>query len=913
MVKRMLVDATHAEETRVVVVNGNRLEEFDFETASKKQLKGNIYLAKVTRVEPSLQAAFIEYGGNRHGFLAFSEIHPDYYRIPVADREALLAQESASRREDDEGYGDPRHGNDGSRGEALEDPFRDPRDEDDGALGSASDESSEETADTASDGDGGVPDRIETVGGDDVEEAQEVIPPSRPRRSYKIQEVIKRRQIMLVQVTKEERGNKGAALTTYLSLAGRYCVLMPNTPRGGGISRKIANPKDRKKMKAILEDLFIPEGMAVILRTAGLERTKAEIKRDLDYLLRLWDSIRELTLQSTAPTLIHEEANLIKRAERDLYNKDIEEILVAGEEGYRSAKDFMRMLMPSHAKKVQLYKDPAIPLFHRYQVEGQIDAMHSQVVQLRSGGYIVINPTEALVAIDVNSGRSTRERNIEETAFKTNLEAAEEIARQLRLRDLAGLIVIDFIDMEEDRHNASVERKLKECMRQDRARIQLGRISPFGLLELSRQRLRPSLTETHFEVCRICGGTGLTRSLSSAALHVLRAIEEEGIRKRSGEIKVYVPTEIALYILNDKRDALAEIEQRYGFSVLLGRDDALISPNFRMEQVRARGEETAGAPAPVVDSTRVLAALDVDATADEAEDEEAERPAVSGEAEDGDRRRRRRSRRGRRRRGEPGEEQRVQAAPSAAEADEAEEADHAADESGEHDEERAAGDDDHSRRKRRRGKRGGRRRSGRRHEDGTEMTAEEAEAADAAEAAARTAELHDASEAPAIIGETAEAGQEQEPQAVAVAEPVEATPPPQEGEAETPVAETVEDKPKRKRAPRRRKAAAEPTAEVEAETETKVEAEAAAPRPARKRTVRKKAKEAPVAETDTADVPVAGNGHDEAPAAPAENAPTPPAPPAPAPDENAAAREVTVVNQLPEQPRRGWWRRLTNS
>jgi ribonuclease E len=365
---------------------------------------------------------------------------------------------------------------------------------------------------------------------------------------------------MLVQVTKEERGNKGAALTTYLSLAGRYCVLMPNTPRGGGVSRKIANPKDRKRMKAILDDLYIPDGMAVILRTAGMERTKAEIKRDLDYLLRLWDQIRAVTLESTAPTLIHEEANLIKRAIRDLYTKDIDEILVSGEQGYRIAKDFMRMLMPSHAKKVQLYKDETIPMFHRYQVETQIDAMHSQTVQLRSGGYIVINPTEALVAIDVNSGRSTRERNIEETAYKTNLEAAEEVARQLRLRDLAGLIVIDFIDMEDDRHNAAVERRLKEAMRTDRARIQLGRISPFGLMELSRQRLRPSLVETNFETCRHCGGAGVTRTIGSASLHVLRAIEEEGIRKRAREVAVHVPNTIALNILNQKRDSLAESE-----------------------------------------------------------------------------------------------------------------------------------------------------------------------------------------------------------------------------------------------------------------------------------------------------------------------------------------------------------------
>jgi len=940
MVKRMLVDATHPEETRVVVVNGNKLEEFDFETASKKQLKGNIYLAKVTRVEPSLQAAFIEYGGNRHGFLAFSEIHPDYYRIPVADREALLAENARQRHDDDVHDEETPEAPSGRNGRAAaEDPLRDPRDDDDtnGADGP--------DADSGIEVDGEVPHRIETVGGDDVEEVQEIIPPSRVRRNYKIQEVIKRRQIMLVQVTKEERGNKGAALTTYLSLAGRYCVLMPNTPRGGGISRKIANPKDRKKMKAILDDLFIPEGMAVILRTAGLERTKAEIRRDLDYLLRLWDSIRELTLQSTAPTLIHEEANLIKRAERDLYNKDIEEILVAGEEGYRSAKDFMRMLIPSHAKKVQLYKDPTIPLFHRYQVESQIDAMHSPVVQLRSGGYIVINPTEALVAIDVNSGRSTRERNIEETAFKTNLEAAEEIARQLRLRDLAGLIVIDFIDMEEERHNAAVERRLKECMRQDRARIQVGRISPFGLLELSRQRLRPSLTETHFEVCKICGGTGLTRSLSSAALHVLRAIEEEGIRKRSSEIKVYVPTDIALYILNEKRAALAEIEQRYGFSVLLGRDDTLLSPNFRMEQVRARGEVAAGAQAPVVDSAKLLASID-DKDEDETEGETPERPAAEG-AEAGAKRRRR-SRRGRRRRDEAMDE--VQAAvPEAAAAAETEaEAEESAAEGEEpedtgedHGEHGLTAEEAQQRRKRRRGKRGGRRRSARRREDGTEMTPEEVAAAELAEAAEAMEASEDAP-APAERPEEPEAltaspaGEENETPGVTTA--VDVTPQDADtaeaGESAAPAAVPVAEaaappaeKPKRKRAPRRRKTAetpveisteaepvAEPAAEpapvepaaAAAETETETAAPAGEPEPAATADAGEPVLSETVEVAPSGDQTSASEGNGQEPPKPAIEGTR-----EDTPEENAAAKQAQVINQMPETPRRGWWRRLT--
>ena len=622
MAKRMLIDAAHPEETRVVVLSGNRLEEFDFETSTKKQIKGNIYLAKVTRVEPSLQAAFVEYGGNRHGFLAFNEIHPDYYRIPVADRQAALAAErAAAQREEEEGdaaeeatpespviAADDAADNDATTESSAEraaqeapaDVVRGPFEEPPGpeldpetaeplepaeiepalalsaeALGAETESAREEASQTGAAepanaetaaaaaqgeermfGNEAVHDRsIETVGGDEIEETTR--PRARPFRHYKIQEVIKRRQIMLVQVTKEERGNKGAALTTYLSLAGRYCVLMPNTPRGGGVSRKITNSLDRRRLKDLVSDLDMPEGMGVIVRTAGSERSKAEIKRDFEYLLRLWDEIRDVTLKSTAPALIYEEGNLIKRSIRDLYARDIEEVVVDGDEGYHTAKAFMKMLMPSHAKRVKLYRDPSDPLFHRFQVESQIDAIHSPIVQLRSGGYIVINPTEALVAIDVNSGRSTKERNIEETALKTNIEAAEEIARQLRLRDLAGLIVIDFIDMEEHRNQAAVERRLKEAMRHDRARIQLGRISPFGLLELSRQRLRPSLLEASTQPCPHCNGTGHIRSTESTALHVLRAIEEEGMRRRSAEIAVAVPTVVALYILNQKRADLA--------------------------------------------------------------------------------------------------------------------------------------------------------------------------------------------------------------------------------------------------------------------------------------------------------------------------------------------------------------------
>ena len=562
--KRMLIDAAHPEETRVAIMDGNHLEEFDVESASRRQLKGNIYLAKVTKVEPSLQAAFVDYGGNRHGFLAFNEIHPDYYQIPVADREQLLAEENEAE--------------DSDEAEALSG-------EDGDGNG-------------AGNGNGNAEKNVETVGGDDIDEA-EVVMRARPNRRYKIQEVIKRRQILLVQVVKEERGNKGAALTTYLSLAGRYCVLMPNTGKGGGISRKIGSGPDRKRLKSIISDLKIAPGMAVIVRTAGADRSKAEIKRDYDYLIKLWTDIRNLTLESTAPAIIHEEANIIKRSIRDLYSRDIDEIFIEGEQGYRTAKDLMKMLVPSHAKKVQRYSDSVVPLFARYHIESQLEAMNHQEVQLKSGGYIVINSTEALVAIDVNSGRATRGRNIEETALKTNTEAAAEIARHLRLRDLAGLVVIDFIDMEVHRNQTSVERRLKEAMRRDRARIQIGRISPFGLLELSRQRLRPSITETIADICPHCAGTGIRRSTESAALHVLRAIEEEGVRKRAEEIDVAIHPELALYLLNHKRAALGEIELKCEFRVFITEDETLIPPNYvikrTVDKVGEGGEERSAA------------------------------------------------------------------------------------------------------------------------------------------------------------------------------------------------------------------------------------------------------------------------------------------------------------------------------
>ena len=647
MARRMLIDASHPEETRVVVVDGTRLEEFDFETSSRKPLKGNIYLAKVIRIEPSLQAAFVEYGGNRHGFLAFSEIHADYYQIPVADRERLIAEQQRMHAEADDEPDDEqptkvdRTDIEDARAEradeqsAAEPPDEAPHDGEhhDEAPGEVHAEAPSEApveapepapvaeiqaeapgepvpeaqpaampvdrldgpaddvpvAEATPEG-GEVPATpVEVLGGDDAGEMRETRERRRrqPTRHYKIQEVIKRRQILLVQVVKEERGNKGAALTTYLSLAGRYCVLMPNAGRGGGISRKISNPSDRKRMKEMLAQLDVPQGQGVILRTAGLERSNIDIKRDYEYLSRLWDSIREITMRSTAPALIYEEGDLIKRSLRDVYDTDIAQVLVEGEAGFEAASGFMRQLVPHQAAKVELYKEP-IPLFHRYQVEAQFDAMHSPTVQLRSGGYIVINPTEALVAIDVNSGRSTKERNIEETALRTNLEAAEEVARQVRLRDLAGLIVIDFIDMEENRHQRQVEHKVKDAMRTDRARIQIGRISAFGLLEMSRQRLRPSLLEHSTEICPHCAGIGRVRSIESAALHALRAIEEEGVRRRASEIAVSLPPNVALYLLNQKRLTLSEIEVRYGFSVVIEADEELHAADCEIERVRSR-------------------------------------------------------------------------------------------------------------------------------------------------------------------------------------------------------------------------------------------------------------------------------------------------------------------------------------
>jgi len=628
---RMLIDARHREETRVAVVKGNRVEEFDFESAERKQLKGNIYLAKVTRVEPSLQAAFVDYGGNRHGFLAFSEIHPDYYQIPKEDREALLreeaehaAEEEALRGEHDDyddahgndAEGDDDHGGRDGEGEAFD-------------RGGADDDQGDDADDHGEqDGEDDAPrPKPARTGGNGDDGAVENLRQKRMnlRRRYKIQDVIRRRQVLLVQVVKEERGNKGAALTTYLSLAGRYCVLMPNTSHGGGISRKISNASDRKRLKSIMADLQLPASMGCIVRTAGLQRTKTEIKRDFDYLARLWDEIRENTLKSAAPALVHADSDLIKRAIRDIYNKDIDEVIVEGEEGFRLARQFMKLLMPSHAKKVQPYSD-AVPLFQRSGVEDQLAAMYNPLVQLKSGGYLVINPTEALVSIDINSGRSTREHNIEQTAVSTNLEAAAEIARQLRLRDMAGLVVIDFIDMESSGNVRKVEKAMKAALANDRARIQVGRISSFGLFEMSRQRLRTGVLEASTRTCPHCDGTGLVRTASSAGLSALRMIEDEAARGRGSQICLHASQEAAFYVLNRKRAELAEIEDRYGVTIE-------VRPEGSLEGARMSVES--GGPPPAY-PPRLPAPIIVDYDDDEDLPEEEEEEIEEAEAETGE-------------------------------------------------------------------------------------------------------------------------------------------------------------------------------------------------------------------------------------------------------------------------------------
>ena len=1090
MANKMLIDATHPEETRVVVVRGNRVEEFDYESASRKQLRGNIYLAKVTRVEPSLQAAFIEYGGNRHGFLAFSEIHPDYYQIPVADRLALIEEEERAARlaEDEADLKDRRRERSRAKrsqpdqsistaaepvehpapeaGEApaaeefeaaegaapaqdavTEAPFEAPEassahhaepmsalvapaeaaeaaaavveaaidaplgtplpapqeqaaddeealrrreaaegesdpapilegdavlreevtvtsapgedeapqsetdeddhaeeddDEDEDEDEEDSDEASEEKApeesareersddeeqprsrrhrgrrhdrkrdkDEDEDEDDSDVDQIdedeeiEHLGAD--EDALEEVPeraPQRRARSYKIQEVIRRRQVMLVQVVKEERGNKGAALTTYLSLAGRYSVLMPNTARGGGISRKITNAVDRKRLKEVVQDLEVPEGMGIILRTAGANRTKTEIKRDFEYLLRLWETVREMTLSSTAPSLVYEEGSLIKRAIRDLYNKDIDDIHVAGEEGFREARDFMRMLMPSHAKSVMPYREPQ-PIFARYGVEQQLDAMFSPVVQLKSGGYIVINPTEALVSIDVNSGRATREHHIEDTALKTNLEASEEIARQLRLRDLAGLIVIDFIDMEEKRNNRSVERKLKDCLKNDRARIQIGRISHFGLLEMSRQRIRTGVLESSIEVCPHCGGTGHVRSAASVSLQLLRALEEQLLRSQTHNLVARTRTEVALYVLNQKRAHLRELEERFSVTLSVAADESVTGHQpFIIE----KGDLAAPAPAAPRPSTVVqpdsilpdedFLEEDEEEIVEEAETEaEAEAEASEGNGERSDDAGRKRRRRRRRRRGDREEgresaegaegEEEDDTSAEAAEAQDGTRDENAREDDERDDEERGederadgerSDDENGDRRRRRRGRRGGRRNRRERDDDapgsadgesdGSEESDDEQPMAAEAEVAAASVPSPTFAEAPA------------EARAEPVAE-VPAAPAP----APEPVAESAEAAPRRRRSTIREKAPvilseggiATPVAPVAAEAPSEPAAEPA-----------------PEAAAPEAVAPEAA-------------APAPAAEPAPAPETPAAPAEETTP---PAKPRSGWWQR----
>ena len=946
MVNKMLIDATHEEETRVVVLSGERVEEFDLESAARKQLRGNIYLAKVTRVEPSLQAAFVDYGGNRHGFLAFSEIHPDYYQIPVADRQALLEEvaqfaaedeepapvkakakapsrrrrskakadagsEGAEKAEDETAAKSEAGASDGedTPQTPIETIAEAPGDEDGADGGEAPDDTQSpgEAAITGDDGDeddtsdkkppktvatsegmgrvrrsrrrarsqngedqaAGEDDNDNADDQDDVtsvgaEDALEEVPDRRPvrRKVYKIQEVIKRRQILLVQVVKEERGTKGAALTTYMSLAGRYCVLMPNTARGGGISRKITNHSDRKRLKTIATDMDVPQGMGVIVRTAGANRTKAEIRRDYDYLIRLWETIRELTLKSTAPSLIYEEGSLIKRSIRDLYNKDIAEVIVEGEQAYKEAKAFMKMLMPSHTKYVQQYKDPR-PLFTRYRVEAQLDLMFTPEVTLPSGGYLVINQTEALVAIDVNSGKATREHNIESTATKTNLEAAAEVARQLRLRDLAGLIVIDFIDMEENRNNRAVERKIKDSLKTDRARIQVGRISHFGLLEMSRQRIRSSVIEGTMDLCANCAGTGRVRAVGSTALQIIRAIEEQAQTGSGRNLNVRTSAEIALYMLNTKRANLHEIETRFGIDVTISVDPTQPGSNFVVD----RGAVNEGAVTQDDAAVQIDSAFGAEPTAVAEDDAEQPEPGeVSAEemGEDGaPRRKRRRRRRGRRRQDEDTveatDEDGTSTEPESGEGDTGEAA--AATDSEPEDDAEAV-----QKAPRRRGRRGSRRRS---REDGSETatppaeaTGQAMEAGDAAGAGARAGEETTSAE----VSETAEVAETGAP-----------------AEAAAPV--------KKPRARRSRAKAPETTPETTGTDTDAVDKTEPKPKPKPKAATRAKATRAR-AKAKTG------------------RKPEPQLEPAMANGDNAPEPEAAAAAPAPAPPRkRGWWQR----
>ena len=894
MSKKMLIDASHAEETRVVVLDGSRIEEFDFESRSKKQLRGNIYLAKVTRVEPSLQAAFVEYGGNRHGFLAFNEIHPDYYQIPMADREALMRDMMSD--EDDHHHAASAHHEDGEDGEAAAEADHD----DDGME-------------------------------EEVERRRR-----RLMRRYKIQEVIKRRQIMLIQVVKEERGNKGAALTTYLSLAGRYGVLMPNTARGGGISRKITTVTDRKRLKSVVQSLDVPQGMGLIVRTAGAKRTKAEIKRDYEYLLRLWENIRDVTLHSIAPALIYEEEDLVKRAIRDMYDKELEGIWVEGEDGYREAKEFMRMLMPSQAKKIQAYREPT-PLFVRHKVEDQLAQIYTPVVPLRSGGYLVINQTEALVAVDVNSGKATRERNIEATALKTNLEAAEEAARQLRLRDLAGLVVIDFIDMEESKNNRAVEKVLKDCLKDDRARIQMGKISSFGLMEISRQRRRSGVLEGTTHVCEHCAGVGRVLSVESSALSALRGIEMEAVSGGAGTIVLRVPQAVCLYILNEKRPYLERVRLTKGLVVTIQIDTSLAHAEHAIDRIESREFEpspevlAAVARIPFDDSQDDLVMDDEDVEDEddeliaEGDDEEDGEPAKARPAQarngaprseealddsEAGRRRKRRRRRGRR-----GDEPTDRSASTDTD-DEADQDDEA--ESREVGEGGEGGDlTEAQRRRRRRGRRGGRRmREDVRTDEPYGWTRPRAPDGDPyiwfdpLQPRPRLVEAAAPIEAPVAVIATAEV-------ATASIETTQAV----LAEQDTPAA-----KPGRKRRPTKASAAAAPEITTERALETVTSEPAQEPaldiwvelpavdepkaKPAKARRSRAKAKpEAEAVVDDVIEATIMEAVAEPVQAAPApepELAPEPLPEPAPAP---APAIEATLIETPAAKPKKGWWRR----
>ena len=907
MTTRMLIDARHQEETRVAVLKGNRIEEFDFESADHKQIKGNIYLAKVTRVEPSLQAAFVDFGGNRHGFLAFSEIHPDYYQIPKEDREALLAEEARHAEEeaalraadeDSDDFGDD-VGFDGAgdyedgvtevdngdkdhvatiEGGVIENGFDHHEEGEEHEEGEDAGNDNSQRRDRGRRRQG----RGQAKEADDLRARRLAL-----RRRYKIQDVIQRRQVLLVQVVKEERGNKGAALTTYLSLAGRYCVLMPNSSHGGGISRKINSASDRKRLKSIIAELALPKTMSCIVRTAGLQRTKTEIKRDFDYLARLWDEIRETTMKSTAPALIHSDSDLIKRAIRDIYNRDIEEVVVEGEAGYRAAKDFMKLLMPSHAKRVKQYADP-VPLFQRYGAEDQLTAMYDPVVQLKSGGYLVINPTEALVSIDINSGRSTKEHGIEATAVSTNLEAAREIARQLRLRDMAGLVVIDFIDMEYGSNVRKVEKAMKDALKDDRARIQVGRISGFGLMEMSRQRLRTGVLEATTRACPHCDGTGLVRTASSAGLSALRMIEDEAAKGKGSIITLYASQEAAIYVLNAKRADLAEIEHRYGVSVEVIPEGENEGAKMR---VASRGPRPEFVPRfePIVEPIEDDLTEDEDIE-DEAEDEATERSEARDGGEGGDgasRRKRRRRRRGRNRdRGDEGEgtERDNRDDDGDGEGDDAGDDQDGQSEDGEAGTGEGATSEGRRKRRRRNRRRRGRDGTG---QPGSEGASDEGEGDGDGEG-----EAGDDAEATDALTETA------------AAEPVAAAPAkPRRSRRKKADAETAE-------APEAVAPAAEPVAEE-------------APAPAPKRSRRKKAD----AETAEAPEPVVEPAAEPAPepAKPrrsrkkAEPAAEPVAEPAPEPAAEAATTEpeaATPAEPAPAAegedtgtPRRGWWQR----